>query len=414
MQVSFRSHEDYIQLSEDSSPIHVDASFASNVGFDGIVVHGAHLLELGLQKISSGGESKIVDSIRADFFTPIYVGSEFLIKVETTDLVTTVLIESGETRHARIVLRNVPVGEVNLGFSIGATNQALSTGIRAISRHVGMVDPGPAAILRKIEISQGREELNPELGKGIRIFTYRIGMMNFTSSALVNRHINIDYEIKSAVAAIGPSTLPKTLDGTHILIVGFGTLGKIFLEIFAAGTAQNRQIFIMSTNPTKVLNYLSLRNFSTIYIKILSLTDAIPDQIDLVFYTASPKIVSEDSNNYLNLQKTYQSVYLNQLLQVDKRTKKRKGFFYPSSTYLDDEPENYKIYSGVKRESERMLLTNNAEHPSTICIVRLPAFASRHHSVLLPTQGEKTIEEITKVVSDALGKWLATLQLLID
>jgi hypothetical protein len=85
-----------------------------------------------------------------------------------------------------------------------------------------------------------------------------------------------------------------------------------------------------------------------------------------------------------------------------------------TETYLDDEPENYKIYSGVTRESERMLLAHNAEHPSTICIVRLPAFASRHHSVLIPTQGEKTIEEITKVISDTLGKWLATLQLLID
>ncbi len=414
MQVSFKSHEDYIQLSQDASPIHVDASFAINVGFGGKVVHGAHLLELSLQEILSYGELKIVDSIRADFFTPVYVDQEFLMKVETTDSVTTVLIESGETRHARIMLRNVPANEPNLGFSIGLTNQVLSAGIRALSRHVGMVDPGPAAILRKIEIYQGGDEFKSELGGGIRIHTSRIGMLNFTASSLINRHMNIDHEIKSATAAIGPSKLPQTLDGTQILIVGFGTLGKIFLEIFAAGTAQNRQIFIMSTNPTKVLNYLSLRNFPTINIKILSLTDAIPDQIDLVFYTASPKIVSENPNNYLDLQKTYQNVYLNQLLQVDKRTKKRKGLFYPSSTYLDDEPENYKIYSGVKRESERMLLANNAEHPSTICIVRLPAFASRHHSFLIPTQGEKTIEEITKVISDTLGKWLATLQLLID
>jgi hypothetical protein len=330
------------------------------------------------------------------------------------DLMTIFLIENNETRYARIVVTNNAPEEIVPGFGVGPENQMLYDGIRALSRYVGMTDPGPAAILRKIEVSQNRTKPDPEFQEGVRLHTLTIGNLEFISTALVNRHVNIDSEITLAVDRISDLALPKLLEGTKVLIVGFGTLGKVIFEIFASKIAKKIEVYILTTHPKSVGDYLSLKSLLNIDVTILSSYDLIPQQVDLVFFTASPKIHPEDVKNITQLESDYRSVYIKLLLEVEEKTRIRKGFFYPSSTYIDEEPVNFRIYSRVKRESEILLLSKNEGEPSAISIVRLPAFASRHHSVLIRTAGEKTVEEITQTVSEKMKKWLEALQLLGD
>jgi acyl dehydratase len=75
----------FAQLSGDRNPMHVDPILARRMPFGAPVVHGVHLLLWGLEHLCAGmaGPHKL-DSLKVAFETPVLVGDEATLSIETT------------------------------------------------------------------------------------------------------------------------------------------------------------------------------------------------------------------------------------------------------------------------------------------------------------------------------------------
>jgi len=70
-------HNDFIKLSNDYNPIHISTEEAINAGFSGKVVHGIHLVLMGLNSVQN--KLKNLSKIEVNFLKSILVGDEIII-----------------------------------------------------------------------------------------------------------------------------------------------------------------------------------------------------------------------------------------------------------------------------------------------------------------------------------------------
>ena len=126
---------------------------------------------------------------------------------------------------------------------------------------------------------------------------------------------------------------------------------------------------------------------------------------NIILYTSSPKIELETKENLERLKELYDKVYYDELLSLIAKVEHQK-LFYPSSTYVDSTPDSFKEYTSVKLKTELKLKKINNDLDNNHLILRLPPFTSRHHSILLKSQNEIGIEELTRLLSLAFKNWL--------
>ena len=72
----------FAALSQDTSPLHMEKSFAQGRGFAGRVVHGALLVALFSRLVGKfiPGENGLLQSLTAHFLLPAYPGDHVLVK----------------------------------------------------------------------------------------------------------------------------------------------------------------------------------------------------------------------------------------------------------------------------------------------------------------------------------------------
>ncbi|GAB4827979.1 hypothetical protein Ancab_034866 [Ancistrocladus abbreviatus] len=75
---------EYSKVSHDTNPLHFDAEFAKNAGFQDRVVYGMLVASLFPQIISAHFPGAIYASQSLHFKLPVYVGEEIVGKVEAT------------------------------------------------------------------------------------------------------------------------------------------------------------------------------------------------------------------------------------------------------------------------------------------------------------------------------------------
>ena len=88
------------------------------------------------------------------------------------------------------------------------------------------------------------------------------------------------------------------------------------------------------------------------------------DEVDMIFYFASPKIKLSDDRNSLDLMDLYRDFYVNGFKEVVKvflNSKKKLLFFYPSTEFINTKDKTFKEYIIAKKEGEEFcnLIANN-------------------------------------------------------
>ena len=100
----------------------------------------------------------------------------------------------------------------------------------------------------------------------------------------------------------------------------------------------------------------------------------------------------------------YQSVYHDELIDLSSYLRFGK-LFYPSTSYIDENNDGFRIYAEIKRDTENEIRGRALEDGFDCLILRLPPFVSRHHSVLMKTKGELSIFELSSLLKTKFMNW---------
>jgi hypothetical protein len=402
MLIDQKAHQSYLDFSGDLSPIHTSEEFARKVGFDGIVVHGTHLVQLALSALFDEIPDLEIAQIRIDFVGILNVGQECRIDLGREEGVVGIIIE-------------VP-GEIKVKISAYLRNKEGRTrGIRStdlnglyrnmaqVSHYVGMKDPGDAAVFRQLEIFAEKVPPIKFIHEAIRIKDHLFDGYTIRSTAIVNRLAELEkdiIDIKDHLSEINSHRAKKNED---FVIVGFGTLGKVILQVLISLGFQKG--YVLTSQPESAGNFIVKMNLPrSTEVKILKNRGELPNSIGTLFYTSSAKIESETLENLSTLAVRYQTVYRDELMELSSYLRFGK-LFYPSTSYIDEDTDSFRIYADIKKDTENEIKECALEDGFDCLILRLPPFVSRHHSVLMKTKGELSIFELSSLLKTEFMNW---------
>ena len=404
MLVSQEEQIAYAELSGDKSPIHISEAFAIKAGFNGLVVHGTHLLEIAMNKFFEKLPEVAFLYLKVDFIHSICVNEEFLLEMSLSEESGDICIIVKNAIRARI---NLVYGSSEISFSGIDKSATLQfyTDISKVSRYIGMIDPGESAVFRQLEVFSAQPPPLKYLAENIKRKDHYFEKYVIRTSALVNRLVNLENAIINFSRDFPHKLWELNLGEKTFLIVGFGTLGKVIYQVLSC--LGYREGFICTSKPRDAEEFIERSSFSnSINIQILKNSSELPSSVDIIFYTSSPKIEIETKENVEHLKQVYEKVYYKDLLSLLDRVKHEK-LFYPSTSYIDNVPEDFTQYVSVKLKTEFKLQELYNPLKSGSLVLRLPPFTSRHHSILMKSQNEIGIKDLGNLLVLELKKWLS-------
>jgi hypothetical protein len=402
MLIDQQAHKDYMDFTGDQSRIHTSEEFAKKVGFEGLVVHGTHLVQIALCALFADFPDLEIVKLRVDFVGILNVGEEFDIDI------------AHEESLVRISIRALGQIKVKIGVYFNSQENRIK-GICAIdldelfrnmgqvSHYVGMEDPGDAAVFRQLEIFVDNPPPNRVVHDAVRVKDHLYDGCTIRSTALVNRLVGLEDEIIKILNHLrlsGNQHLPRVED---FAIVGFGTLGKVILQVLVSLGFQKG--YVLTSRPDSAGHFIEKLNLPNgVEVGILSDKNQLPNAIGVLFYTNSAKIESETDKNLNTLGLRYRSVYRDELMDLSSNLRFGK-LFYPSTSYIDEDIDGFRVYAAIKKETECDIKEWALEDSFDCLILRLPPFVSRHHSVLMKTKGELSILELSSLLNSEFIKW---------
>lgn len=404
MFIDQKAHQKYIDFTGDLSGIHTSEEFAIKVGFEGLVVHGTHLVQVGLLALFADFPDLEIEKIRIDFVGILTLDQEFSIDVHHEEnLVRVTILSFGKTKVRMNVFLNSQENRIN---SIDAADlDGLFRNLGQVSQYVGMKDPGDAAVFRQIEILVDNPPSNKIIHNAIRVKDHSFEGYTIRSTALVNRLVELEEQIIKAIDHLSLNNNLSVPRNDDFVIVGFGTLGKVILQVLISLGFQKG--YVLTGKPESAGNFIEKMNLScSSEVKILKNKSQLPDYIGTLFYTNSAKIESETLENIETLAVRYQTVYRDELMDLCSYLRFGK-IFYPSTSYIDDDIDDFKVYADIKKNTENEIRGLALEDGFDCLILRLPPFVSRHHSVLMKTKAELSILELSSLLKIEFTNWYA-------
>jgi hypothetical protein len=402
MLIDLKAHQDYIDFTGDLSGIHSSEEFAKKVGFEGLVVHGTHLVQLGLLALFADFPDSEIEKLRIDFVGILNLDQEFSISVDHEENLARVTIVAFGKAKVKI---SVYLNSQEKGIKcINSTDlDGLFRDIGKVSQYVGMKDPGDAAVFRQLEIFIESPPPNKIVHNAIRVKDHSFEGYTIRSTALVNRLVELEDEIIKVRNYLSLKNNLSVPGNDDFVIVGFGTLGKVILQVLISLGFQKG--YVLTSKPQSAGNFIEKMNLpSSAEVKILKNRDQLPNSIGTLFYTNSARIESETVENLDTLAVRYQTVYRDELMELSSTLRFGK-LFYPSTSYIDEETDGFKIYAEIKKNTENEIKGCALEDGFDCLILRLPPFVSRHHSVLMKTKGELSIFELSSLLKTEFMNW---------
>jgi len=402
MLIDLKAHQDYLDFTGDLSGIHTSEEFAKKVGFEGLVVHGTHLVQLGLLALFADSPDLEIEKLRIDFIGILNLDQEFFINVDH------------EENFARVTI--VAFGKIKVKISVYLNSRenriscidssdlvGLFRDMGKVSQYVGMKDPGDAAVFRQLEIFVENAPSNKVVHNAIRVKDHFFEGYTIRSTALVNRLVVLEDEIikvRNYLSLENNLSAPRSDD---FAIVGFGTLGKVVLQVLISLGFQKG--YVLTSKPESAGNFIEKMNLpSSAEVKILKNRDQLPNSIGTLFYTNSARIESETVENLDTLAVRYQTVYRDELMDLSSCLRFGK-LFYPSTSYINEDTDGFRIYTEIKKNIENEIKGCALKDGFDYLILRLPPFVSRHHSVLMKTKGELSIFELSSLLKTEFMNW---------
>jgi hypothetical protein len=404
MLIDVVKHQEYVSFSKDESPIHIFEEFAKQVGFNGLVVHGTHLLEIACIEFFKQLPMANILYLKVDFLNAIIVGEEFEIEISLDNKEGDIFITSEKAIRTKIKIVYELQDKQQSGIDkIKALE--LYKNISSVSQYVGMIDPGESAVFRQLEIFTEKTPLLKSYGDNVRERDYVYDGYTIRSIALVNRFVNLDDEIINIGEANRQPVPGLELGGQSFLIVGFGTLGKVIFQLLM--NFGYREGCILTGKAREAEKFIERSSFEvSSQICVMDKNFHLPRESDIIFYTASPKIEIETIQNVVNLMQVYEKVYHDDFFKLIENVDHKK-VFYPSTTYIESMPEHFKEYARVKLKTEVELKEFFGRAEDKYLTLRIPPFTSRHHSILMKSHNEIGIEELTGLLAVELRNWLS-------
>lgn len=404
MIIDHSHHQKYVNFSGDESPIHISIDFANKVGFDDLVLHGTHLVQLSIEALLAKSSDIAITHLKADFLSTICVAQDFDINVILNHNKAIILITVQGSVKAKVLISFNSEFEQEKGIE-PIYFDGLFRDLASVSKYVGMIDPGEAAVFRQLEIFVKKVSATKRVTDEIKVKDHFFENYTIRSIALVNRLAGIDNQIMNLGAELRVKSEEVPIKDETFLIVGFGTLGKVILHVlYSLGI---RKGYILTRNAREAKKFIAISNFkSGNNIQVIDSAIPLPTFVNAIYYTSSPKIEFETFENTDQLIPTYESVYIEKLLDLLMIIGYEK-IFYPSTSYLDQDLDGFKHYSSIKLKAEIALKEMLNEKPSDLLIMRLPPFASRHHSILLKSKNEVELAQLVKLLYQKFFNWYA-------
>ena len=403
MLINLDRHHAYVEFSKDESRIHISKDFANRVGFSGLVVHGTHLLEIAIGEFFESLPKATILYLKVDFIHSICVDEEFFMEMSLGAETGNIWFIVGDIRRVKITISYGLDANLYSGIGLQKSGEFYKN-ISSVSKYVGMIDPGEAAVFRQIEVFTEDPSPMKTYGDNVRGKDHSFVGYTVRSIALVNRFVNLDDEIINAGESIRNEISEGNPGERTFLIVGFGTLGKVIFQVLI--NLGYREGYVLTSKPADAESFIQRRSQDELNgIQILDNYSKLPMTANIILYTSSPKIEIETKENLERLKDLYNRVYYDELLILMAKVEHQK-LFYPSSTYVDSTPDSFKEYTSVKLKTELKLKKINNDLDNNHLILRLPPFTSRHHSILLKSQNEIGIEELARLLSLAFKNWL--------
>lgn len=403
---------DFAKLSNDFNPIHVDSLYAWRSMFGKQLVHGIHQVLICLEDLAKNINEKIfISKISAKFEYPAGVNeiisidninfsetySEYVIKNERGLTLTTIKVNYkkksfNDVKFKRIDYSMSPLEPTNFAkenlveplyydktffkelftyssFYVSPVNLAV---LLASTRIVGMKYPGLNSIYNAFTFEFNE---NANLSNSIH---YSVSDKHITLNML---NIKLDDtfirgQIKAFIRPVAPKykTL-KELNGLlpvnsfknqRALIIG-GTrgIGLQCLRLLASAGASTMFTYFKNSNEAdKIVEEFANESINTNYLQV-DVSNLSKESLETIkafnptsiYYFATPKILSNNSNLDENLLQKFISYYVIGLdkILVNLKSEIKPLIFVPSTVYLDEKPTNLSEYVIAKSASEMFL-----------------------------------------------------------
>lgn len=403
---------DFAKLSNDFNPIHVDPLYAWRSMFGKQLVHGIHQVLICLEDLAKNINEKIfIFKISAKFESPAGVNeticidninfsetySEYVIKNERGLTLTTIKVNYkkksfNDVKFKRIDYSMSPLEPTNFAkenlveplyydktffkelftyssFYVSPVNLAV---LLASTRIVGMKYPGLNSIYNAFTFEFNE---NANLSNSIH---YSVSDKHITLNML---NIKLDDtfirgQIKAFIRPVAPKyktlkelkgLLPvNSFKNQRALIIG-GTrgIGLQCLRLLAnAGASTMFTYFKNSNEADKIVEEFANESINTNYLQV-DVSNLSKESLETIkafnptsiYYFATPKILSNNSNLDENLLQKFISYYVIGLdkILVNLKSEIKPLIFVPSTVYLDEKPTNLSEYIIAKSASEMFL-----------------------------------------------------------
>lgn len=403
---------DFAKLSNDFNPIHVDSLYAWRSMFGKQLVHGIHQVLICLEDLAKNINEKIfIFKISAKFESPAGVNetisidninfsetySEYVIKNERGLTLTTIKVNYkkksfNDVKFKRIDYSMSPLEPTNFAkenlveplyydktffkelftyssFYVSPVNLAV---LLASTRIVGMKYPGLNSIYNAFTFEFNE---NANLSNSIH---YSVSDKHITLNML---NIKLDDtfirgQIKAFIRPVAPKyktlkelkgLLPvNSFKNQRALIIG-GTrgIGLQCLRLLATAGASTMFTYFKNSNEAdKIVEEFANESIDTNYLQV-DVSNLSKESLETIkafnptsiYYFATPKILSNNSNLDENLLQKFISYYVIGLdkILVNLKSEIKPLIFVPSTVYLDEKPTNLSEYVIAKSASEMFL-----------------------------------------------------------
>ena len=150
--------------------------------------------------------------------------------------------------------------------------------------------------------------------------------------------------------------------------------GKI-LVTYNQGLDDAQRVVNELSGPSVRSNYLNFDVLNPSQEQLLSIQKFNPTHL---YYFATPLIQQSKNEEFsMDLYQSFANYYVNSFYKIIKELNvEGLSIFYPSTSFIDEDPKNFKEYVRAKREAEELCEQVSKEEDIIICNPRLPKMAT--------------------------------------
>lgn len=405
----------FAALSGDTNPVHLDPAYARRTLFGGAIVHGMHTLSWLLDAwLGAGGD--VTGPVTAEFIGPVYLdepvevrsdgeGERLRLRVVAAGVpVLTVRFDRQPTVPAAAD-RTVPVADAaavavafpHLARRFGAPAVAQ---VLAVSRVVGMDDPGANSILSAVSLrfEPAGDPLALHWTRVRHDPRYAVVDLGFAGGLVCGAVRALERPAPVAqpgYAALQAMVQPDEFAGARPLIVGGSRgLGEVAAKLLAAGGAE---VWLTYRNGVAEAERVAAEIeagggcCSIVPCDVtgpppLELVALMPDEIH---YFATPPIFARRTADQAA---RFHAVYVDGLVRLVRaiaRPNVRFVVFNPSSEAVEKPVRGMEDYAAAKAASEQALLDLAAGNPNLRALnARLPRVATDQTATIVPVAAD--------------------------